>query len=174
MQFALKGFGEEAIPAWGVSLRIEQVLLLPVLGMTGALSPIAGQNKGAHDRDRGREALHFCRATESTIAPVATPSLWFSGASDLKVVGFIFPVYMMLFSINAILQELERPVWALRTGIYRQGGRGVLHPGFCGRGAHGGPGVADSVSRRLSRRDGFLPFSSRLALEKSELAVWHM
>ena len=138
VQFALKGFGEVAIAAYGVALRIEQILLLPVLGMTGALLPIAGQNYGAQDDNRVREALRFCWAAGFAITLVATPSLWFFGsaamrlftadqevirigASYLRVDGFLFPVYMMLFSINSILQALKRPVWTLWISIYRQG-----------------------------------------------------
>ena len=52
VQFALKAFGGYAVAAYGVALRIEQILLLPVLGMTGALLPIAGQNFGALKFDR--------------------------------------------------------------------------------------------------------------------------
>lgn len=138
VQFALKGFGGEAIAAYGIALRIEQILLLPVLGMTGALLPIAGQNYGAQDYDRVREALRFCWITGFAITLVATPSLWFFGAaamrlftadqavinigaSYLKVDGFLFPIYMMLFSINSILQALKRPVWTLWISLYRQG-----------------------------------------------------
>ena len=138
VQFALKGFGEHAIAAYGVALRIEQILLLPVLGMTGALLPIAGQNYGAKAHDRVREALYFCWKVGFAMSLIATPALWFFGryamalftqdeqviavgASYLKVDGFLFPVYLMLFSINSILQALKRPVWTLWISIYRQG-----------------------------------------------------
>ena len=60
VQFALKEFGGHAVAAYGVALRIEQILLLPVLGMTGALLPIAGQNFGAKEYDRVRSALKYC------------------------------------------------------------------------------------------------------------------
>lgn len=138
VQFALKGFGEDAIAAYGIALRIEQILLLPVLGMTGALLPIAGQNYGAKYFNRVREALVFCWKAGFAITLVATPSLWFFGAaamriftpdagvidigsSYLKVDGFLFPVYMMLFSINSILQALQQPIWTLWISMYRQG-----------------------------------------------------
>jgi Na+-driven multidrug efflux pump len=138
VQFALKGFGGEAIAAYGVGLRIEQILLLPVLGMTGALLPIAGQNFGAGEHDRVREALRFCWKVGFVMAATALPSLWFGGhfamglftdddavieigASYLRVDAFLFPVYMMLFSINSILQALKKPIWTLWISIYRQG-----------------------------------------------------
>ena len=138
VQFALKGFGGEAIAAYGVGLRIEQILLLPVLGMTGALLPIAGQNFGAGEHDRVREALRFCWKVGFVMAAIALPSLWFGGhfamglftddeavieigASYLRVDAILFPVYMMIFSINSILQALKKPIWTLWISIYRQG-----------------------------------------------------
>ena len=42
------------------------------------------------------------------------------GVSYLRIDGFILPIYMMLFAINAFLQALKKPVWTLVIGIYRQ------------------------------------------------------
>ncbi|EPX77000.1 MATE family efflux transporter [Litoreibacter arenae] len=138
VQFALKGFGPEAIAAYGVALRVEQILLLPVLGMTGALLPIAAQNYGAGQFDRVRDALFTCWKLGFVMTFAAFPILWFAsptvvalfnddpevvriGVSYLRIDGFIFPVYMMLFAINSFLQALKRPIWTLWISIYRQG-----------------------------------------------------
>ena len=138
VQFALKGFGEEAIAAYGIALRVEQILLLPVLGMTGALLPIAAQNYGAGDRARVREALWFCWKLGFAMTALAAPILWFGGGfamslftddarvipigqSYLRVDGFLFPLYMMLFAINSLLQALKKPIYTLWISLYRQG-----------------------------------------------------
>lgn len=138
VQFALKGFGEEALAAYGVALRIEQLLLLPVLGMTGALLPIAAQNFGASHPHRVREATWFCWKLGFAMTLVASPLLWFGGeaamrvftsdpaviaigASYLRVDSLLFPIYMMLFSINSLLQALKRPIWTTWISLYRQG-----------------------------------------------------
>ncbi|RLJ40858.1 putative MATE family efflux protein [Litoreibacter meonggei] len=138
VQFALKGFGAQAIAAYGIALRVEQILLLPVLGMTGALLPIAAQNYGAEQFDRVREALFFCWKLGFVMTFAAFPILWFAspyvvalfnddpdvvriGVSYLRVDGFLFPIYMMLFAINSFLQALKRPVWTLWISVYRQG-----------------------------------------------------
>ncbi|MEP0961059.1 MAG: MATE family efflux transporter [Roseobacter sp.] len=138
VQFALKGFGEHALAAYGVALRIEQILLLPVFGMTGALLPIAAQNMGAGDHNRVREALWFCWKLGFILTIGAAPVLWFGGGfamslftddqsvidigvSYLRVDSFLFIIYMMLFSINSFLQALKRPIWTLWISIYRQG-----------------------------------------------------
>jgi Na+-driven multidrug efflux pump len=72
------------------------------------------------------------------MAAFALPMLWFGGqtavglftqdpvvieigASYLRVDAILFPIYMMLFSINSILQALKKPIWTLWISIYRQG-----------------------------------------------------
>ena len=138
VQYALKGFGEHAIAAYGIALRIQQILLLPGLGMTGALLPIAAQNFGAQNHARVREALWFCWKLGLVMTISAAPGLWFGGkyamalftddpqvvavgVSYLRVDSFLFVLYMMLFSINSLLQALKRPVWTLWISVYRQG-----------------------------------------------------
>ncbi|MEM6694544.1 MAG: MATE family efflux transporter [Pseudomonadota bacterium] len=138
VQFTLSQFGGHAIAAYGIALRIEQILLLPVLGMTGALLPIAAQNFGAGHHDRVREAVWFCWKLGFVMTIGAAPILWFGGGaamglftddaqvisvghSYLRIDSFLFLLYMMLFSINSLLQALKRPVWTLWISIYRQG-----------------------------------------------------
>jgi putative MATE family efflux protein len=137
VQYALKGFGEQAIAGFAIAIRFEQILLLPVMGVTGALLPIAAQNFGAGNFERVREAFFFCLKVGLVITVLAFPVLWIFGRTILglftddaeviriglgylRVESFILPVYMLLFSINAFLQALKRPIWTLWIGMYRQ------------------------------------------------------
>jgi putative MATE family efflux protein len=138
IQFFLKDFGGEAVAAYGVALRIEQLLLLPAFGLTGALLPIVSQNFGAQNYDRVREAARFCFTAGVALMLVASVILWFAagpamavftedarvieiGKSYLHVDGFILPIYVMLFAINSIFQAFKRPIYTLWIGICRQG-----------------------------------------------------
>lgn len=138
VQYALKGFGGEALAGYIIALRIEQILLLPVLGMTGALVPIAAQNFGAGEFDRVRNALFFCWKAGFVMTLIAAPILWFGGgllmgvftndpevirvgSSYLRVDSLLMPIYMMLFASNSFLQAVKRPVWTLWISLYRQG-----------------------------------------------------
>jgi len=138
VQYFLKSFGGAAVAAYGIALRIEQLLLLPAFGLTGALLPIASQNMGARNFDRVREAAMFCFKSGIVLMLGASCVLWFAagpalsvftadadvieiGKSYLHVDGFILPVYVMLFAINSLLQALRRPGVTLWIGIYRQG-----------------------------------------------------
>ncbi|WP_102107009.1 MATE family efflux transporter [Oceaniglobus roseus] len=138
VQYFLKGFGGAAVAAYGVSLRIEQLLLLPAFGLTNALLPIVSQNYGARNFDRVREAVRFCFAAGVALMLMASCILWFAagpalrlfsadpelveiGKGYLHVDGFILPVYVLLFSINSILQAFKRPGLTVWIGVYRQG-----------------------------------------------------
>lgn len=138
VQFYLKGFGGDAVAAYGIALRVEQLLLLPAFGLTGALLPIAAQNYGAKNFDRVREAFFFCCKVGVIMMLLASGVLWLAaefligiftdsdevrriGAQYLRVDGFILPIYLVLFAINSLLQAFKKPIWTLVIGIYRQG-----------------------------------------------------
>ena len=137
VQFVLKSFGEHAIAGFGIAIRLEQILLLPVLGMTGALLPIAAQAFGARDHDRVREALFYCWKVGFIMTAGALPIIWILGRpvlerftqdpdvirvglAYLRVESLILPAYMMLFAVNSFLQALKRPIWSVWISLYRQ------------------------------------------------------
>ncbi|WP_170765034.1 MATE family efflux transporter [Ruegeria lacuscaerulensis] len=138
IQFALKLFGEHAIAGYAIAIRLEQVMLLPILGVTGALLPIASQNFGARNHQRVRGSLFYCWRVGFVMSLIAIPILWFLGpplmrlftpdpevirvgVSYLRIDSLILPFYMMLFSINSLLQALKRPIWTVWISLYRQG-----------------------------------------------------
>jgi putative MATE family efflux protein len=138
VQFFLKGFGGSAVAAYGIGLRVEQLILLPGFGLTGALLPIVAQNFGAQNFDRVREALAFCCKVGVALMFLGSLVLWVAapfmmaifssdpeviriGSQYLRVDGFILPVYIVLFAMNSFLQALQKPIWTLWIGIFRQG-----------------------------------------------------
>jgi putative MATE family efflux protein len=138
VQFFLKGFGPAALAAYGIGLRIEQLILLPGFGLTGALLPIAAQNYGAKNYDRVREAVAFCCKAGVIMMLCGSVALWFAarpmmaffsndpevvrlGGDYLHVDGFILPVYIVLFAMNSLLQALKMPMATVWIGLYRQG-----------------------------------------------------
>ena len=84
------------------------------------------------------KAVWFCWKVGFVMAAIALPILWIgsatamgvftndpkviaNGVSYLRVDALLFPFYMMLFSINSVLQALKQPVWTLWISLYRQG-----------------------------------------------------
>lgn len=138
VQMFLKSFGPEALAAYGIGLRIEQLILLPGFGLTGALLPIVAQNFGAGQHDRVRDAWWFCLKVGTGVMLVGSALLWFAaapmvalfnddpnvirlGTDYLHVDGFILPLYLALFAVNAMLQAFKRPMATVWIGIWRQG-----------------------------------------------------
>lgn len=138
VQYFLKEFGSHAQAGYGVALRIEQILLLPVFGLTGSLLPIAAQNIGARQYHRVKEAALFCFKFGAIMTLLSGALLWVLGeylmllftrdqavidvgVSYLRVDGMILWVYMLLFAFNSLFQAFKKPVLSLLVGIYRQG-----------------------------------------------------
>ena len=138
MQFALKDFGPEAIAGYSIALRIEQLVLLPILGISHALIPIVAQNFGAGEYDRVRKSLFLCIKIGMISMIVAYPAIWFFssyammlftnnqavvevGVSYLVIDGLVLPIYAFLFSVNSLLQGLKRPTGIFWIGFIRQG-----------------------------------------------------
>jgi len=137
VQYAVKDYGEAALAAYGITMRVEQLFLLPAIGVTISLVAIAAQNFGAGHDARVRAAFHRCWMIGVVMTAIAFPILWWGGAlaigvfSDdlevirmgalfLKVEAVILPIYVILFSINALLQALKKAAWTMWIGIYRQ------------------------------------------------------
>lgn len=138
VQYALKSFGEHAIAGYGLAIRLEQILLLPIYGVAGALLPIASQNFGARDFARVRAAVYFCWKVGFLMSAIAAFGLWISaglilsvfnddtevirvGVYYLRIDGLLLPAYMMLFSISSLLQAFKRPIMTVWISLYRQG-----------------------------------------------------
>lgn len=57
--YFVKDFGNEAIAMFGVTTRIEQIILLPTIGISVAVSAIVAQNNGAGNIERIKETLRI-------------------------------------------------------------------------------------------------------------------
>tara|TARA_B100000945_G_scaffold123514_1_gene98099 strand:- start:382 stop:1002 length:621 start_codon:yes stop_codon:yes gene_type:complete len=129
-------FGELATAGYGTAVRIEQVLLLPVIGLNTAVLSIAGQNFGAKMFFRVKEVYGkalifgsgfmvlagiFIYITSELIISFFTndPQVIQSGALYLQVAALIGPVYPVFFITSALFQALKRPTYSLYMTILR-------------------------------------------------------
>jgi putative MATE family efflux protein len=131
-------FGNDyAIAGYGVAMRIEQLALLPALGLNTAALTIAGQNFGAHNYDRIRqtykEAIKIGIMIMTTgmiiIFPLASfligifnddPRVIFEGSRYLRIEFLAFNAYIILNIGLSILQAIRKPHYAIWIGVYRQ------------------------------------------------------
>jgi len=129
-------FGDLAIAGYGAALRIEQVFLLPVIGLNTAVLSIGGQNFGAKNYNRIRElytkALIFSSSFMSiagiimfifaeTFVSLFTENLIAieHGAIYLKIAALIGPIYPVFFITTALFQAVKKPIFSLYLSIIR-------------------------------------------------------
>jgi putative MATE family efflux protein len=130
-------FSKEGVAAYGIATRIEQIFLLPTIGLNIAILSLAGQNNGARRFDRIREAYRKSLAYGLGMMLLAGAIVflaggwmmtWFTsdevvvdiGASYLRVASITLCSYVILFQTVYLLQGLKKPIYGLWVGIYRQ------------------------------------------------------
>jgi putative MATE family efflux protein len=130
-------FGSSHVAGYAVGLRLEQVLLLPALGLNAAVMAIAGQNLGAGHHDRVKETYQTGLKVGLAMAAVSIPVMLFlspalmgvftadeaikqTGAAYLKIDAIAFYAYVVLFLSTATLQAMKQPLFPMVLGIARQ------------------------------------------------------
>lgn len=130
-------FGKEAVAAYGVAIRIEQIILLPTIGLNTATVAIVAQNSGARLFDRIYETLRTALKYGGVFMLFGTLALFVfaeplmgmftvdrqvitTGTSYLRIAAFILYAYVILYVSVAALQGVKRPVYGLVIGIARQ------------------------------------------------------
>jgi putative MATE family efflux protein len=129
-------FGDLATAGYGAALRVEQVFLLPVIGLNTAVLSIGGQNFGAKNYDRIRELYSKALLFGSSFMAVAGVILFFGseffvsqftdnqeaifhGAIYLKIAALIAPVYPVFFITTAVFQAVKKPIYSLYLSVLR-------------------------------------------------------
>ena len=135
--FIARAGSTEGLAAYGVALRIEQIALLPAMGLNTAILSLAGNNFGAGRLDRVNEtfrvALRYAFVVMivmlGIILPLAgtlmrvftdDPSVVAIGRQYLYIEGLVYYAYIILFSSVSLMQGMKRPMPALWIGLYRQ------------------------------------------------------
>ena len=123
-------FGDLATAGYGAALRVEQVFLLPVIGLNTAVLSIGGQNFGAKAYNRIRELYTKALLFGSSFMAIAGIIIFFgaeffvslftdnqeavvSGAIYLKIAALIGPIYPVFFITTAVFQAVKKPLYSL-------------------------------------------------------------
>ncbi|MCM0080636.1 MATE family efflux transporter [Geomonas sp. Red32] len=139
--FIITGFiaryGAGAVAAYGIATRIEQVALLPVMGLNMATLALVAQNSGARRWERVVEVIKTALRAGITLMLAGTVTVFFGarllmslftndpnvvaiGAGFLHVEAFVLIAYVILYTSVSVLQGLKRPVFPLVIGLLRQ------------------------------------------------------
>ena len=139
--YFLKSFGDQAVAAFGVTTRIEQIGLLSTMGLYAAIMALVGQNNGAGNFDRVRDTMRVANRiglilslmTSGTIYVFARrlmqvftddPAVIEIGVECLHIIMLVQWSYVMTSTHLAMLQATKRP----RYGFFESVLRKVLLP----------------------------------------------
>ena len=129
-------FGEYAVAGYGAGERFVHVMLLPVLGLNTAIVSIIGQNFGANNYDRIKEAYYTAIKYGVSIMIISGFIVYFiadiiigvfsnnldvieSGKQYLKIQTFAFPAYTIFFMCNGFFIGLKKAEYAMASNLIR-------------------------------------------------------
>ena len=128
--------GEAAAAGYGAATRIEQVVLLPVLGINTAIISIIAQNYGAGNYERIKESYYtaikyalfimilsgiLIFITSGIIPTFFSDNLEVNhfGKKYLQISAFVLPAYPIFFLSNGLFMALKKSENALVTNFFR-------------------------------------------------------
>jgi len=135
--YFLKSYGEAAVASFGVTTRVEQIVLLPTLGLSAAIMALVGQNNGAGRIDRILETMKVSiivgltiNLTMSVLMFVFARQMMGVFTSDPEVIDIgvtclyvIMPVqwsYIMTSVHLSMLQAMKRPMYGFFESMFRK------------------------------------------------------
>jgi putative MATE family efflux protein len=130
-------FSTAGVAAYGIATRVEQIFLLPTIGLNIAVLTLTGQNNGAGRWDRVKEIWIKSMIYGTIMMLIGGFILFFAcrplmafftddqevitiGTDYLKIAAFTLCSYVILFQTVFMLQGLKRPMYAIWIGLYRQ------------------------------------------------------
>jgi Na+-driven multidrug efflux pump len=130
-------FGKEAVAAFGIGMRIEQVFLMPVIGLNIATLAIVSQNNGAKAYERISPTLHAAIRYGWVMSTIGVSSFFIFAdyfasllTSDaevieqtalyLRVCGLASYGFVVIFISIAMLQGIAKPAVIFPISVYRQ------------------------------------------------------
>ena len=135
--FFLKTYGEANVAAFGVTTRIEQIGLLPTMGLSAAIMALVGQNNGAAKYDRIRSTMKIAivagqalNLTTSIVMFVFARQLMSIFTTDEEVIQLgvnclyvIAPIqwsYVLTSAHLNMLQAMKRPMYGFFEAMLRK------------------------------------------------------
>ena len=128
--------GQDAVAGFGAAGRLQSFAVVPLLALSGAIGGIVGQNWGARQTDRARQAIlwagGFCIIYGLVLAVVLSAAAeWFAGffsqdpevitefALYLSIAAWGYAGYGLLIVGNGALNAIDKAQWALLQSFGR-------------------------------------------------------
>ena len=135
--YFIADFGDNAVAGYGVAVRIEQIVLLPSIGINVAVLALVSQNNGANQHKRIIDTISYAKKIGFilwifSIFFIFTFSkellYFFSNNTQIIEVGkwylyttaFALYAYMLVFVHISLLQGIKKPSFLVALGVLRQ------------------------------------------------------
>ncbi len=135
--YFLQFYGEATVASFGVTTRIEQIVLMPTFGLNTAIMALVGQNNGAKRYARIRETMRKCisigmvlNITSSILIYVYAEALMRIFTSDetvitigvncVRILALIQWCYLITSTHLAMLQAIKRPMYGFFESVTRK------------------------------------------------------
>lgn len=138
LNISARAYGDAAIAAIGITVRVSALVLFVVLGYNQGFQPIAGYNYGAKKYDRLKEAINVSRIRTTTFSTLATiflfifskyaiiifskdPEVIRIGTRALRAMILMYPFLGFILLYNSLFQAVGYGKQALILSMARQG-----------------------------------------------------
>lgn len=136
-------FGQHVVAAYGIAIRIEQIILLPSIGINVAVLALVSQNNGAKLYERVREIVSYAQKIGFILWLIGIifilslgryameiftqdSAVIAAGMSYLYAAAASMYAYVLVFINVSFLQGIKKPALLIYLGLFRQ----VLFPVF--------------------------------------------
>lgn len=138
LTFLVASFGTETVAAYGVGSNMIQLVMIPAMGLSMAVSALVGQNIGARNLERaaaigrfgaetgfliltGLGALVFIFAPQVAAFFIpGNPTVIAEGANFLRIVAFSWGFWGAQFSLNGVLRASGNMVTTMTLALVSQ------------------------------------------------------
>jgi Na+-driven multidrug efflux pump len=130
-------FGQHVVAAYGIAIRIEQIVLLPSIGINVAVLALVSQNNGAKLYERVKEAVQYAAKVGFVLWMIGIIFILMFGDFALKLftqdplvikagMGYLYAAasslyaYMLVFINISFLQGIKKPSLLIYLSLFRQ------------------------------------------------------
>lgn len=135
--YFLKFYGDATVASFGVTTRIEQIVLMPTFGLYTAIMALVGQNNGAKKYDRIGETMRTCNLIGMTLNIISSILIYVFagplmriftadeavieiGVDCIRILAFIQWCYLTNLIHLAMLQAIKRPMYGFFETVIRK------------------------------------------------------
>ena len=135
--YYISDFGQHVVAAYGIAIRIEQIFLLPSIGINVAILAIVSQNNGAKLHKRVKESVVYAQKVGFVLWIIGMLSLFTfgeflmnlftddtlvieAGLSYLYAAATSLYAYVLVFINISFLQGIKKPALLVFLSLFRQ------------------------------------------------------